>query len=355
MIDLCIDARMAMCSGIGTCIRHLVPFFNQPPFRIILLVNQLDQEWCKNMEQVLFPAPIYSIKEQLAFPVKIPRSDLFWSPHYNIPLLPIRTKKRIVTIHDACHLALGHLLSCPERTYARFVMKRALHHSDAVVTDSEFSKNELIRFLGSPQKTIHVIHPAVDSARFQKVTDTNKLLHLQKKYFLPSQFVLFVGNLKPHKNIHGLLSAFENISPDIHLVIVGKRKELRNSLQEPNQKKIFFLEQVPDEDLSGLYSLAKMLILPSFYEGFGLPPLEAMSCGCPTIVSNAASLPEVCQDASLYIQPENPQEIAKAVEKLIQEPLFSFQLIQKGFERIKHFNWQKTAEGYLELFQQVLI
>jgi glycosyltransferase involved in cell wall biosynthesis len=196
MIDLCIDARMAFSSGIGTCIRQLVPLMNQPPFRVILLVNQKDQPWCKDIEQIDFDAKIYSIREQLLFPLKIPRCDLFWSPHYNVPLLPIRAKKQIVTIHDACHLAFGQFLSWPEKVYARFVMSRALHHSDAVVTDSTFSKEELVRYLGHPAKEIEVIPVGVNQAQFQRVVDPIGKIFAKNTSFPKNSFYLWaIGNL----------------------------------------------------------------------------------------------------------------------------------------------------------------
>ncbi|MBF8262512.1 MAG: Glycosyltransferase family 1 protein [Parachlamydiales bacterium] len=351
MIKLTIDARMAFSSGIGTCIRQLVPYLNQPPFRVTLLVDKLNQDWCKDIELIHFSAPIYSIQEQLAFPLKIPRCDLFWSPHYNIPLLPIRARKRIVTIHDACHLALGQFLSWPERKYARFVMSRALHHSDAVITDSEFSKGELIRYLGAPQNRLHVIPVAVNHKQFSRIVDPFSRETVRKKYGLPEKFVLFVGNLKPHKNLGSLLNAFSKIeSPQLGLAIVGKGKESRNSQKTADQKMVFFLGEVPNIDLPILYSLAEMLILPSFYEGFGLPPLEAMCCGCPTIVSQAASLPEVCGDASLYIDPEKPEDIRNAIANLASNPVLKTRLIQKGLERVKMFQWSQTARYYRNLF-----
>lgn len=340
MIDLCIDARMAFSSGIGTCIRQLVPYFNQSPFRVILLVDRIGQEWCKDIEQIPFSAPIYSIQEQISFPSKIPHCDLFWSPHYNVPLLPIHAKKRIVTIHDACHLALKHF-SFSEKAYARFLMSRALH-SNLIITVSEFSKAEIIRFLGSPKNPFEIIHNGVDHKRFQRI-ESQLIRH---KYNLPKQFLLFVGNVKPHKNLEGLLTAFSKLSPDWNLVVVGKNKN-----SPPKIDRVLYLDQVSDEDLPGLYSSAEIFILPSFYEGFGFPPLEAMSCGCPTIVSNSASLPEVCGDASLFINPHRPEEIRDRIMQLASDPELKDHIVQKGYQRVHRFHWADAAEKYRDLFK----
>ncbi len=356
LIDLCIDARMAFSAGIGTCIRQLAPLLNQPPFRVLLLVNQKEQLWCQNLEQIYFPSPIYSIQEQLYFPMKIPRCDLFWSPHYNIPLLPIRAKKKVVTIHDACHLALGDYLSLPERLYAKFVMKKALYSSNAIVTDSCFSKQELIRYLGLPKQNLSIIPPAVNRQLFQRVSNESILNEIREKYQLPSRFVLFVGSQKVHKNLHGLLKAFSNIStPNLHLVIVGKNKGLRNFVENIPAKQVLWLGEVPEKDLPPLYSLAEIFVFPSFYEGFGLPPLEAMSCGCPTIVSNSASLPEVCGDASIYIDPNRLEDLSAAIHLVASSPKIKDNLIQAGYNQVQTFSWQATANLYRQLFEETLL
>ena len=339
MIDLCIDARMAFSSGIGTCIRELVPFFNHPPFRLILLVSQKDADWCKGIEQIVFSAPIYSIREQVQFPSVVKNYDLFWSPHYNIPILPIRAKKRVVTIHDVCHLVYGSFL---QKAYAKFVIRGALK-SDAIVTDSHFSKSEIARFFGS-SKEIHVIANGVNQDRFKRVN----VIDLKKKYQLPERFVLYVGNLKTHKNLAGLLEGFKECSsPDLSLVIAGKGEE------QISGQRILPLGRVSDADLPGLYNMAEAFIFPSFYEGFGLPPLEAMSCGCPTIVANSSSLPEVCGDASYYVNPRSPEEISKAIQNVTGNMQLRQRLIENGLNRVKMFKWADTALKYRKLFEEI--
>lgn len=315
MIDLCVDVRMANSSGIGTFIRSLLPFLNQPPFRLILLGQEIP-----------FQAPLYSLQEQISYPLKIPRCDLFWSPHYNVPLLPIRAKKRAVTIHDVCHLAFGSKL---QKVYAQFVMKKALQ-SQVVTTVSKFSQKEIQKYLGpAPIEVIPIAPKAMEKETVPQ-------------YSLPKQFILYVGNVKPHKNLQRLMRAL----PDIDLVLVGKG-------EIEKRERVWPLGEVPDSDLPYLYKKAKALVFPSLYEGFGLPPLEAMSCGCPTIVSQAASIPEVCGDASYYFHPEKEEEIRKAIETVISHDAVREELIQKGFERVKCFSWEKTGALYRELFEKV--
>lgn len=357
MIDLCIDARMATMSGIGTCIRQLVPFLNQPPFRVILLVHEKEQPWCKGYEQIHCTASIYSVKEQLSLPLYMPKCDVFWSPHYNIPLLRGKAKKKVVTIHDACHLALSQFLSFPERIYAYFLMQAAWHWSDAVTTVSLFSQTELIRFLGLTRRPVKIITNAVNQEFFQRIQDPAIRVDLQLKYQLPKKFILFVGNLKPHKNLQGLITAFTRVRSDLGsdwgLVVIGKSKGLRNTIGDVGGQGILSVGEVPDGDLPGLYSMANMFVLPSFYEGFGFPALEAMSCGCPTIVSRSASLPEVCGDASVYINPENREEMGGAMLKLAHDTRLQKELIGQGYAWVKRFNWETAAGSYRQLFEEV--
>lgn len=331
MIDLCIDARMALCSGIGRYIRQLVPLMHD--FRVILLVDQIDRDWCKGFEQIQFAAPIYSVKEQIFYPLRIPKCDLFWSPHYIVPLMPTRARKTVVTIHDAMHLALG---TWQQKIYAKCVMRKALHHSDAVITDSQFSKNEIYKFLGQSKKEANVVSIGVDHDQFYRRERSEEI---RKKYALPDRFILFVGNYKAHKNIEGLIKAFALLKmKDISLVIVGKGTSIG---------------EVLDEELPILYSMAELFVFPSFYEGFGLPPLEAMSCGCPTVVSNAASMEEVCGDASLYFNPSLIDEIAMTITKVLTDQQLKNQLIEKGLERAKMFTWGKAAHRHAEIFKEL--
>lgn len=335
-IDLCIDARMAYSSGIGTCIRNIVPFLASPPFHPILLVSEYLP--FPNIDQILFNSPIYSLKEQLLFPLKIPKCDLFWSPHYNIPLLPIRAKKRVVTIHDVCHLAQDHW-NFLQQMYAKRVMKQAINQSDLVLTGSQFTKDELIHHAGFANQ---VIPFAVDQAFFKR----NMNMSLLTKYSIQEPFALFVGSEKPHKNLQRLIQAIQTI-PDLKLVVIGSVNQTYIS------NRVQILGFVPDEDLPGLYSLARVFIFPSLYEGFGLPPLEAMSCGCPTVVSRAASIPEVCGEASAYFDPYDISDISKVIEKVWTDQNLRDRLISKGIEKTATMRWQNTGEQYRKAFESL--
>jgi len=337
MKELCIDVRLAFNSGIGTYIRNLIAGLKNGPFKLRLIAHpETLPKWplLSQFDLILSSSPLYSIEEQIKLPFLIPRSDLFWSPHYNIPLLPIRAKKRMVTIHDVYHLAFKHKLSAAKKIYASCVISQAAKRSDLIITVSEFSKLELIKYVGPSPEKIKVIHLGVDQTHFSI-----------KKESLPEKYLLYVGNLLPHKNVQGLLNALKYLKdPNLKLVIVSK------TTGAPSER-VIYLNDVENKDLPSLYQNAYALVHPSFYEGFGFTPLEAMSCGCPVIASKAASLPEVCGDAAIYIDPYSPESIARGIEEVaaVREVLKT-----KGFERVKKFNWDKTVKEHIEAIEKIL-
>jgi glycosyltransferase involved in cell wall biosynthesis len=354
MIHLCIDVRMIHASGIGTCIQNLLPFLFTSPFKLSLLGQSTNSA---SQPSIPFNTPIYSLREQLYFPFKIPSCDLFWSPHYNVPFFPIKSKARVVTLHDVCHLAKP--TSKAQWLAAKLLIHNACKKSQKIITQSYFSKSEILKYVNISEEQIEVIHPGVNFKEFFPLQNTEEF---QNKYNLNFPFFLFVGNMKSHKNLSIALKAFEWLNPtDCHFVLAGKYTGLRSSdskilasiEQSPLRKKIHVLGEVSKNDLSSLYASAKALIFPSLYEGFGLPPLEAMASGCPVLASHAASIPEVCSDAALYFSPHSVKELATQMERILTEPGLSLQFIQRGFSRCRLFSWEKTADSYRCLFQNV--
>lgn len=232
-MNLWVDSRMISCSGIGTVLKNLIRPLASPPFSATFIVqpNALDREkWLNAYSYRLCNAPIYSIQEQVSLPRLISPCDLFWSPHYNIPVFPIRAKKRIVTIHDAYHLAYKDTLGWKEKLYAQTVFRQAIRLSDGIITDSVFSQEELHRLLSVPKERIRVIYPGVDFDRFSRKCSSETKEALKKKYSLPPSFFLFVGNLKPHKNLQLILDAYERVPIEIPLVILGKKAACGKSI-----------------------------------------------------------------------------------------------------------------------------
>jgi len=363
MKELCIDVRMAFNSGIGTYVRNLVTQLKSGPFKLRLIADaEIVQKWpeLKEFELILTTAPVYSIEEQIKLPFLIPRCDLFWSPHYNMPLLPIRAKKKIVTIHDVYHLAYGKTLSLPKLIYAKAVINSAVRLADVVFTDSLFSKEEIVKYTRALREKIFVIPLGVDKDHFKMASSGLDLI--KQKYQLPERFFLFVSNLAPHKNIERLLLAWNSLANefvDWKLVLIGRK--IKNSGwekvvdQNPGLKdRLLFLGQIDGQDLPAIYQLAYATVHPSLYEGFGLTPLEAMSCGSPVVVSTAASLPEVCGDSALYVDPYSVEDIARGMRKMILDKVLYTELRESGLKRSQDFNWNATARHHREIIERIL-
>ena len=363
MKELCIDIRMALSAGIGTYIRNLVPLLANS-FKLRLIAEETSiQKWpfLNQCDLIITRIPIYSIEEQIKIPFLVPACDIFWTPHYNVPFASLKSKKRIATIHDVYHLAFSHTLSFLEKAYAKIMINRASKISDHVFTISQFSKDEIMKYTGTSQEKISNIPLGVDQSRFTKESDRAEYNDLRQKYALPARYFLFVSTLTAHKNVERLILAWDLIReklPEWKLVFVGKRAKTGSweqivSANPSLQKSLLFLGQVNDQDLQGLYRNAHAIVHPSLYEGFGLTPLEAMSCGCPVIASKVASLPEVCGDSSLYVDPYNIQDIAMGMEKIIQDPILHAELKAKGLDRSRSFNWNTTAEKYIALMDSL--
>jgi len=361
---LYLDARMFHASGIGVYLKNLIPALSKA-FQLTLIGNK--EELKHYAAEVIHTGiPIYSIAEMISFPRLIPPCDIFWSPHYNAPLMPIKARKRLVTIHDVYHLAHFHALTLKQKLYAKVIMQAAVHRSDHIVTVSAFSKKEIIKYTEANADKISVIHNGIDHALFQPISDIQRIKEVKKKYHLPANFLLFVGNVKPHKNLKTLIEALDSIRgkiPDYALVVVGKKEGFitgdASLFDQINQdleleQKIVFTGFVDNEDLPIIYNMAGLFVFPSLYEGFGLPPLEAMACGCPVLVSDRASMPEACGDAASYVNPEDASAMGEAILNLLNmTPLEKEGRKKKGIQRASGFTWEQSLQTHIALIRNL--
>lgn len=360
MTVVIIDLRMLNASGIGTYLSNVVPrvIAASPDINFTLLgksgtLHKLNWAHGKNINIVDYDAPIYSIVEQLKILSKIPKdTSLLWSPHYNIPLF--YRGRLLVTVHDVFHLAMPQYVGgLHKRLYAKGMFAAVKQKADKIICVSEFTKRELVRLVGVDPNKIRVIYNGVDKSWFG--IKANRCPH-EKPY------LLFVGNVKPHKNLVLLLEAFESIMAGIpqDLIIVGKKEGFiigDKIVQEKAVKlgdRVHFTGYVNDEVLKQYYAHAEALVFPSLYEGFGLPPLEAMACGCPVISSNVVSLPEVCGDAVIYCDPYRPDDIAKKILFLTANLSLQSELREKGIQRAKQFTWDKCAEETATIIKELI-
>lgn len=289
----------------------------------------------------------------LEFLLKRSKVDVFFSPTHYLPLFC--PKNSVISILDLSYIHFPELFKNSDlkqlSIWTRFSFKKA----KKVFTISRASKDDIIKEYGVSQNKVVVTYPGIKEELMIKDKGLN-MADLKKKYGINGDYVLFVGTLQPRKNIARLIEAFSKLKSDIGLIIVGKKGWLYEQILEAPKKfnvqnKVRFLDSVPDEDLPAFYKNAVCFVLPSLYEGFGLPVLEAMKYGCPVIASNVSSLPEAGGEAALYVDPLDTEDIKKKLELMINSEELREKLIKKGYEQIKKFSWEKTAKETLKVLE----
>ena len=368
-MKLAIDCRFLYASGLGRYIREIVGRVvpAQPDWLFYLICRNaadfhLLAQGAGNAVLIVSDTAMYSVKEQWDLTLKIPSADIYWSPHYPVPILGTRAQYQVTTIHDVNHLAFIRELSFPQKFYAKFMMFISTRKSDLILTDSLFSQHEIVKYTGIAEKKIKTVYIGIDKEKFKyRRLPPFECSDLRAKYGLPERFVLFVGNVKPHKNIKGLIEAFSILRrrvPDIGLVITGRKENLINGVPGMEtllhelklETVVHFTGFIDDADLPKLYNLAEVFVFPSLYEGFGLPPLEAMASGCPVVASNLSCIPEVCGEAARYVNPHFPAEMAQGILEVLTQQDLRQDLIQKGFQRAECYNWDQTVAEVVRNF-----
>jgi glycosyltransferase involved in cell wall biosynthesis len=304
----------------------------------------------------------YSLREQIELPRILARHkiDLLHSPHFLLPL--VRPCPAVATIHDVVYLACPQdLPSRMGRFYYRGMMHACSRLAARMITDSEHSKSEIVRCLGSDPAKIEVIYPGVDQ-QFSRVTDPARIDVVRLRYGLDRDYILCVGIYKPRKNHTGLLRAFRHVLEsrvNAQLVIAGPMAEgepiLRRLATELGVlDNLVFTGFVDEPSLCALYSAARVCVCPSMYEGFGFTVLEAMACGTPVVCSSATSLPEVAGEAALFFDPYKPEEMAGQLLRTFSDAALRASLIERGWLNVKRFSWAETARQTLAVYHQAL-
>ncbi len=367
---IAIDARKLHDFGIGTYIRNLLKQLariDQVAEYVLLcrpddaaIVNELG----RNFRAVPESARPYSLAEQVNIPLAVRREniDLFHAPHYVLP--PLVQCRSIVTIHDVIHLIFPEYL--PGRlahAYARASLFAAAKRADRILTVSETSKNDILRRLKVPAQKIAVIYNAIDERLNVRPSD-EQVMRVRERYQLDDPYVLYVGNIKPHKNLERLIDAFDRLRRGggvdrVRLLIIGdeisKYPGLRRAVHRHKlHKHVRFFGFVPIETLAVLYRLASVFVFPSLYEGFGLPPIEAMACGTPVVTSNVSSLPEVVGDAALLVDPYDPDSIADGMRRVLTSEEVRATLCARGIAQARKYSWQQSIEQVHEIYNEVL-
>ncbi len=311
----------------------------------------------------------YFLQKTLSWPkldLFLGEPDIFWSPHFNFSSFSKKSKtKKVITVHDLSFLRHPEFFSWRKRFWhSALGIKKILNQADGIVAVSENTKNDLIELLGINENKIRVIYSGLNQS-----IPTNKIIPISNffpKLNLESGYLLYLGNIEPRKNLVNLIKAYElwrlNSSKEnknLPLVLAGARgwrvKSIFSAWRKSEFKDdIYFLGYVNDEIQKSLYQHAKLFIYPSFYEGFGFPPLEAMAHSLPVITSNVSSLPEVVAEAALIIDPNKISEIAEAIEIILKDDNYRQNLIIKGLKRVEFFSWEDVAKKYLVYFDDLL-
>ena len=376
-----IDARRIRDFGVGTYIRNLVRSLAQIDaanhYTLIVPAPALAElaGLPSNFETALYDQPDGRVLRQFQYPLFLKRlaADLYHVPLNAVPMwMP---KPYVVTIHD-----MGSLLfdTGPglRNNLRLFRLRRGLLRADRVIAVSSATRRDVETVLGIPSTRVRTIYNAPDPIFGQRVAASDstgasdqppEMRRILDRYQIHYPFVLYVGRTNPQKNIPRLVEAFavlrgelldHPLYKNLRLIIIGdeisRHPALRHAVIHSRvEDSVRFLGFVPIETLRVFYQAASAFVFPSLYEGFGLPPLEAMACGTPVVCSSVSSLPEVVGDAAAIVNPENVFDIARGIREVLLDPDLRCALIRKGFQQLKQFSWTVTAAAVLETYREV--
>ena len=300
----------------------------------------------------IFVLPFYLVKEKV---------NVLWLPWTSAAFL-LKTKPTVLSILDLTEYRLNNHYSKSRMIYRKAILPISSRLASRIIAISEFTKSDIVRFLRTDPEKVDVLYCA-PSAQFKVLDESNCRGFLKDKFGISQPFILYVGQIHhPNKNLVGLLHAFSRIKPSLNkpykLVFVGKEhlssKIVYETVSELDlTQDVVFTGYVPTEDLPVFYNAAEIFVYPSLYEGFGIPVTEAMTCGCPVITSNRSSLPEVSGDAGRLVDPDDVDEIAETMLKVLMDSAQRKQMIEKGLEQVKRFSWKDSAEKTVEIFESI--
>jgi len=291
--------------------------------------------------------------------------DIFFMPNINFIALSKKTKL-VLTVHDLSYEIFPETFSFKRRAWHHFINPRSLcKRADQIIAVSDSSRADIISRYGIAPQKIQRIYNGVPDEMEQLDRNDPKLIEVKEKYHLPFNFIFYLGTIEPRKNIPAIVKAYDQLrslkNPQLDkykLVIAGgKGWKIENILDDMRKARftndIIFTSCITNEDKAAVYTLASLFVYPSFFEGFGIPVLEAMRCGVPVVTSNCSSLPEVVDQGAIMIDPDKPEELYLAMKEILLNREFHSQLSQQGLRQAVRFNWRTSAREALELFEKM--
>lgn len=348
-------------TGIG---RFLLEFLKKAKmykeFEFILLGNQytdFQNEIFSEYKKIVIPEKITFFWDQFKLKNVLEKNnfDLFFSPYYKVPIfsnIPL-----INSLFDVIYLMVEPYKSqLKNKFFIKNFIKIVSKKVKKILTCSYSTKRDLIKHLSLPEEKIEVVYLSVDEKFIPQ--SSQRILEIKNKYGIKKKYILYVGNFNPHKNVKNLIEAYkilpEKLKQEYILILIGgDSSAVANFIESDKSENYIIIENVPDDDLPAFYSAAEVFVFPSLYEGFGLPPLEAMSCGCPVVSSNLSSMPEILQDSCLYFNPYKIEEISQKIINVIEDKNLQTELKIKGIKRSKYFTKEKMTEEIIKVFQNL--
>lgn len=316
-----------------------------------------------NFEHKVQQAPFMWTQRVFPFLLRRDKPDVLFMPIQMLPFLKAKNQKSVVTIHDLAFLLYPETFPAKDAFLHKLYVREAITKADHLIAITEATKQDIIKFYKINPDKITVVYHGVDKDRFRLMQEgeENLVADVKSKYNITKPYILYIGNVQPRKNIQGLIKAYQKLRKttdhNYQLVIAGAKawlvEDVMKEIGDDYREDIIFTGRFEDAELSPLLWGSDLFVLPSFYEGFGLPILEAMACGVPTVVSNTPSLVEVGGEASLSFDPHNIDDMAKVLDNIISNPDLRQKMRVQGLERVSEFSWNRCAKETIQVIKEV--
>lgn len=351
-------------SGIGKMMRELFSLIaSSNTDKSVLILPKGSQESIKNVEIIKIPyknsqGVMRNFYQTFIIGKKYCKNSILIVTDSKVPFFMPKNSQILPIITDLALYEMPYVYKFSRVFLWKLQYRYLIKHTHKYVAVSEYTKEDINRFLGIPKEKIDVVYCACDDA-ISRVDDVNELKSVKEKYNLPDKYFLFIGNLNPRKNLIRLYEAYKALKDKLNithkLVIAGeygwKYKKILNMLKSDSD--IVFTGYIEEKDKSALYTMADIFVFPSLYEGFGIPILEAQKCGVPVITSNVSAMPEISGVGAVLINPYDVNDIKNAIEKIIIDKEFSQNLVNKGYENVKRFSWKDSAKKINKIIEKM--